>query len=84
MPRIEVLAGADEVSWSGMGGFRLAGKSSPDDVRELQQRLEQDFGIFTVACKGLPSGYCVRITPQLFSNAQEISALTAAMPQLHA
>lgn len=84
MPHIEVLGGADEASWTGMGAFRLAGKSSPEDAQQLQQRLEQDFGIFTVVRKGLTSGHCVRITPQVFTSAEDIALLTGAMQQLRA
>lgn len=84
MPHIEVLGGADEASWTGMGAFRLAGQSSPENAQQLQQRLEQEFGIFTVVRKGLASGHCVRITPQVFTSAREIAALTEAMQQLRA
>jgi len=82
MPHIELLGGADEASWTGMGAFRLAGQSSPEDAQQLQQRLERDFGIFTVVRKGLASGHCVRITPQVFSSAEEIATLTEAMRRL--
>ena len=84
MPHIEVLGGADETSWTGMGAFRLTGKSGTDDVQQLQQRLEQEFGIFTVVRKGLASGHCVRITPQVFTSPREIAALTDAMQRLRA
>lgn len=84
MQHIEVLGGADEASWTGMGAFRLAGKNSPGDAKDLQQRLENEFGIFTVVRKGLASGHCVRITPQVFSSSQEIASLTAAMKRLRA
>jgi selenocysteine lyase/cysteine desulfurase len=83
MPHIEVLGGSDEASRTGMGAFRLAGKSSAGEAKDLQQRLETEFGIFTVVRKGLASGHCVRITPQVFSSAKEIRTLTAAMEQLH-
>lgn len=82
MPHIELLGGADEASWTGMGAFRLAGQSSPIEAQRLQQRLEQEFGIFTVVRKGLASGHCVRITPQVFSSAGEIAILTEAMQRL--
>lgn len=82
MSHIELLGGLDEESWTGMGSFRLPGKKSVADARELQQRLENDFGIFTVIRVGLASGSCVRITPQVFTSAEEISMLVDAMKRL--
>lgn len=82
MPHIEVLGGADEASWTGLGSFRLPGKTSIEDAQKLQQRLEKDFGLFTVVRKGLASGGCVRVTPQVFTSADEIGQLVDALRQL--
>lgn len=82
MPHLEVLGGHDEASWTGIGSFRLAGRSSRDDAVALQKRLENDFGLFTVARHGLASGSCVRVTPQVFNSAQELSRLVAALKSL--
>lgn len=82
MPHIELLGGLDEESWTGMGSFRLAGHTSPEEVTALQQRLESEFGIFTVVRKGLASGYCVRITPQVFTTPDELALLVDALKRL--
>lgn len=82
MTHIELLGGLDEESWTGMASFRLPGKNTVTDARELQQRLENDFGIFTVIRVGLASGSCVRITPQVFTSEDEISMLVDAMKKL--
>ena len=82
MSHIELLGGSDEESWTGMGSFRLQARNSVADARELQQRLENDFGIFTVLRVGLASGSCVRITPQVFTSPDEISKLVDAMKKL--
>ncbi len=82
MAHIELLGGLDEESWTGMGSFRLAEKRSEEDVLALQQRLEQDFGIFTVVRKGLDSGYCVRVTPQVFTTPDDIAQLVDALKRL--
>jgi selenocysteine lyase/cysteine desulfurase len=82
MPHIELLGGLDEDSWTGMGSFRLAGKRDSDDVTALQQRLEQEFGIFTVIRKGLASGYCVRVTPQVFTTPDDMAQLVDALKRL--
>ena len=65
-----------------MGSFRLAAKRSEEDVTALQQRLEQEFGIFTVVRKGLASGYCVRITPQVFTTPDDMAQLVDALKRL--
>ncbi len=82
MSHIEVLGGSDEASWTGIASFRLAGKRTIDDAQALQRRLEQQFGIFSVVRKGLASGGCVRITPQVFNTPDEIGRLVDAMRKL--
>jgi len=82
MPHIEVLGGLDEESSTGMCSFRLRGKTSIDDAKHLQQRLENEFGVFTVVRNGLASGCCIRITPQIFISATEIQQLIKAMKGL--
>ncbi len=82
MKHIEVLGGSDEPSWTGIASFRLAGKSTIDDAVNLQQRLEGESGIFTVVRKGLASGGCVRITPQVYNSADEMGRLVDAMKKL--
>jgi selenocysteine lyase/cysteine desulfurase len=62
-----------------MGSFRLRGKHSADDVTSLQLRLEQEFGIFTVVRKGRASGYCIRITPQVFTTPDDMALLVDAL-----
>ncbi len=84
MSHLEVLGGTDEASWTGIGSFRLVGKPTIDDATALQQRLEQDFGIFSVVRKGLASGGCVRITPQVFNTPDEIGRLVDALGKLAA
>ncbi|NNE06613.1 MAG: aminotransferase class V-fold PLP-dependent enzyme [Xanthomonadales bacterium] len=82
MPHLEVLGGKDEESWTGIGSFRLAGQTTIEEATKLQQRLETEFGIFSVVRKGLASGGCVRITPQVFNSADEIGRLVDALRDL--
>jgi selenocysteine lyase/cysteine desulfurase len=82
MSHIELLGGLDEASWTGMASFRLKGKSSEEEVRALQLRLEQEFGVFTVVRTGLASGYCVRITPQVFITPDDLAQLVDALKRL--
>jgi selenocysteine lyase/cysteine desulfurase len=82
MSHIEVLGGNDKMSSTGMSSFRVTGKTSIEDANELQQTLENDFGIFTVVRKGLHSGACIRITPQVFTSADEIQKLVESLKKL--
>ncbi|MDO6711940.1 aminotransferase class V-fold PLP-dependent enzyme [Aliiglaciecola sp. 2_MG-2023] len=82
MGHIEVLGGKDSMSATGMSSFRIKGKTTIDDANQLQQKLEKDFGIFTVIRKGLDSGACVRITPQVFTSADEIQQLVESLKKL--
>lgn len=82
MSHIEVLGGGNEMAWSGLASFRLRGRNTPADARELQQRLEHEFGIFTVARYALNSGACIRITPQVFTSVNEIEQLVNALKRL--
>lgn len=82
MPHVEVLGGSDEDSWTGIASFRLSGKTTLDDAQRLQLHMEEEFGIFTVVRKGLASGGCVRVTPQVFNSPDEISRLVDALWQL--
>ncbi len=82
MSHVELLGGRDEASWTGIGSFRLAGKSTIQDATALQLRLEQEFGIFTVIRKGLASGGCVRITPQVFNTPDDVGQLVDAVREL--
>ncbi|MEM5496207.1 aminotransferase class V-fold PLP-dependent enzyme [Paraglaciecola mesophila] len=82
MPHIEVLGGSDGESCSGMGAFRLVGRTTLEDAKNLQQRLENEFGVFTVVRVGLSSGCCIRVTPQVFTSANDISQLLIALKNL--
>jgi selenocysteine lyase/cysteine desulfurase len=82
MPHIEVLGALDEVSDTGMGAFRLQGQRTVAEVNTLQQRLQQEFGIFTVVRDGLASGACIRVTPQVFTTPAEMHALVEALHAL--
>ena len=79
---MEVLCGEDDASSTGMGAFRTKGKVSLDDAKMIQQRLENEFNVFTVVRVGLASGCCIRVTPQIFISAEEMKQLTLALKSL--
>jgi hypothetical protein len=65
-----------------MGSFRIRGQVAESEARALQQRLENEFGIFTVVRLGLADGACVRVMPQVFTSPEEIARLTDAITRL--
>ena len=79
LPGLEVLGGRDEASWTGIASFRLPGRTTIEDARALQQRLLNEFGVFTVTRQGLASGACVRVTPQVYTARTEIERLVDAL-----
>jgi selenocysteine lyase/cysteine desulfurase len=83
LPAIEVLGAQDDELATGMGGFRIKNKRSQEEVTELQQSLENEFGIFTVVRNGLSSGSCIRVTPQVFTTVQEIDTFSDALISLN-
>ena len=46
--------------------------------------VKNDFGVFSVVRRGLASGGCVRITPQVFNTPDEIGRLADALKKLAA
>ncbi|WP_282145178.1 aminotransferase class V-fold PLP-dependent enzyme [Alteromonas stellipolaris] len=82
LPNIEVLGGEDDASSTGMGAFRIKGKVSLDEAKMLQQKLENEFNVFTVVRVGLASGCCIRVTPQIFISAEEMKQLALALKSL--
>ncbi|MDO6474054.1 aminotransferase class V-fold PLP-dependent enzyme [Alteromonas sp. 1_MG-2023] len=78
-PEVEILGAASSDNASGMGGFRLKGKTSPEENQVLQKRLEEDFGIFTVVRNDLSSGSNIRVTPQIFTPVAHMQKLAEAI-----
>ncbi|MFS1703347.1 aminotransferase class V-fold PLP-dependent enzyme [Alteromonas sp. AMM-1] len=79
LPNIEVLGAADVDGSSGMGGFRIKGQVTQPQVSALQQRLENEFGVFTVVRQDLASGCNIRVTPQVFTTLAEIDTFANAL-----
>ena len=79
---LELLGGADEAAWSGIGSFRLPTRTDAEAARALQSRLLREAGIFSVPRYGLASGACVRITPQIFTPADDVRRLASFLDRL--
>ncbi|MCF8826457.1 aminotransferase class V-fold PLP-dependent enzyme [Xanthomonas campestris] len=76
---VELLGAGSDHNASGMGAFRFRGRTSKTDVTTLQQRLQNDFDIFTVVRNDLHSGSCIRVTPQIFTPVEHMHMLANAI-----
>lgn len=79
LPNLQVLTPDDDRLHAGITSIRLKGKTSREDNLKLAARLREEFGIFTVRRGGVAAGDCVRISPALFTNADDIDRLVRAL-----
>ena len=78
-PGIDILTPADPRLSAGITAFRLRGKTRVEDNVALVRTLLERFGIFTVHRTGAASGACVRVTPALFTDEEDVVALRKAL-----
>lgn len=71
----EVLTPKDKRMHVGITSFRRRGRTRVEDNIGLARRLVEEAKIFTVHRPGLASGACVRVTPSVFNNPDEIAQL---------
>jgi len=80
--RVEVLTPTDPRLTCGITSFRLKGKTSVEDNRQLAETLLRRFNIFTVERTGVASGACIRITSAVFTSPADLDKLVAALTAL--
>jgi selenocysteine lyase/cysteine desulfurase len=78
-PEWEILTPPDERMHAGITSFRRRGRTSLQENIALARRLLEEAKIFTVHRMGLASGACVRVTPAVFNNPDEIAQLLKAL-----
>jgi selenocysteine lyase/cysteine desulfurase len=71
----EILTPKDQRMHVGITSFRRRGRTRVEDNIGLARRLVEEAKIFTVHRPGLASGACVRVTPSVFNNPDEIAQL---------
>lgn len=74
-PEWEILTPADPRMHAGITSFRRRGRNGLQENIALARRLLEEAKIFTVHRSGLASGACVRVTPAVFNNPDEIAQL---------
>jgi selenocysteine lyase/cysteine desulfurase len=71
----ELLTPQDQRMHAGITSFRRRGRTGLQENIALARRLLEEAKIFTVHRHGLASGACVRVTPAVFNNPDEIDEL---------
>ena len=80
--RVEILTPSDPRLTCGITSFRLKGKTSVEDNRQLAETLLRRFNIFTVERTGVASGACIRVTCAVFTSPADTDKLVAALTAL--
>lgn len=78
-PEWEILTPQDKRMYAGITSFRRRGRTSLDDNVALARRLLEEAKIFTVHRSGMASGACVRVTPAVFNNPEDVGRLLKAL-----
>lgn len=76
---IEILTPDDSRLHGGITSFRIKGKTSDDDNKNLARLLVEKYNIFTVFRNGIAKGSCVRITPAFYTNKQDVEKFIHAL-----
>jgi isopenicillin-N epimerase len=82
LPGLEILTPADPGLAGAITSFRIAGRTSVADNVAVARALLDRHRIFTVHRAGPARGACVRVTPALFTQMEEVDALRAALTDL--
>lgn len=82
LPQVEILTPDTARSCVAITSFRIAGKTSVAENQEIVAQLLSRHRIFTVHRSGVSSGACVRVTPALFNNFEEMDRLASAIRAL--
>jgi selenocysteine lyase/cysteine desulfurase len=74
-PEWEILTPQDRRMYAGITSFRRRGRTGLQENIALARRLLAEAKIFTVHRPGLASGACVRVTPAVFNNPDQVAQL---------
>ncbi|MFB9631820.1 hypothetical protein [Nonomuraea helvata] len=75
---LEILTPDECGMYSAITAFRLRGRTTEADNAAIADRLMNEHRIFTVARTGMAGGGAVRVTPALFTSAEDIDRFAAA------
>jgi isopenicillin-N epimerase len=67
---------------AGITSFRIKGKTTAAENNALVDALLNHYGIFTVRRGGVAKGHCVRISPALYNDEQDLDRLVRALKMM--
>ncbi|WP_245966183.1 aminotransferase class V-fold PLP-dependent enzyme [Sphaerisporangium album] len=79
---MQILTPDEPGMYGAITSFRLAGRTSAADNLAIADHLMDKHRIFTVQRGGVTAGGCVRVTPALFTTADHVDRLAAALHDL--
>lgn len=76
---VDILTPDDPALVGAITSFRIRGNGDRAANAAIARRLQDEFGIFTVARSGIAKGDCVRVTPALYNSPADAGKLVAAL-----
>jgi selenocysteine lyase/cysteine desulfurase len=67
---------------AGITSFRIKGKNTAADNNALVAELLNKYGLFAVRRGGVAKGHCVRISPALYNNENDLDRLAWALKNI--
>lgn len=77
---LEILTPEDPALHAGITSFRIRGRARVEENAAIARELFDRFGVLTVARNGPARGACVRVTPALATQEEEVDVLCRALP----
>ncbi len=77
--QLEILTPDDPRMAGALTSFRIKGRKSRDENRAIVDELLEKHRIFTVWRDGVAAGDCVRVTPGVFTQAEDVDRLVSAL-----
>ncbi|MFI6633384.1 aminotransferase class V-fold PLP-dependent enzyme [Nonomuraea fuscirosea] len=76
---VQILTPDERDAYGAITAFRLSGRAGEADNVAIAEQLMSRHRIFTVARTGMTGGGAVRVTPALFTSADDVDRLTEAL-----
>jgi isopenicillin-N epimerase len=79
VPNLEILTPDDPAMTGALTAFRIKGSTSREQNRAIVDTLLSQHKIFTVWRDGVAAGDCVRVTPAVYTLAEDVDRLVPAL-----
>src|SRR4029450_4040261 len=84
MKGLMVLTPDDEAMVAALTSFRLDGVTSTSANDSVVRQLAEKFGVLTVRRTGPACGECIRVTPAVYTSADDVMKLVKALRSITA